>query len=280
MKVRRFLLKHFISNNEVFHLARVKIHSRQDLSLHNHDYAEIFWVEAGSGTHLINGQKIALKPGHLVMMRPDDHHTFTGSKQGLTLMNLAFSLHTLSYLHDRYFEGSHQYFWSQNFLPWQTTLDMAQIKTISQNAERVWKFQQSPLYLDSLLLLIFRLVDGSESISGEQDQHAPAWLTHAIQDFFTNELFSQGPRGFAERCGRNIDHVNRMVRKYYDKTLSDLVTSLRMNFAAKQLSITNVPIKTICSDCGFNNLGHFYKTFREIYHVTPSQYRRQNQTIV
>lgn len=278
MKVRRFLLKHFISSNEVFHLARVKIHSRQDLSLHNHDYAEIFWVEAGSGTHLINGQKTILKPGHLVMMRPDDQHTFTGSKQGLTIMNLAFSLDTLSYLHDRYFEDSHHYFWSENFLPYQTTLDMAQIKTISQNAERAWKFQQSPLYLDSLLLLIFRLVDGSDPAT--DDQQVPAWLSHAIQDFFTNELFSQGPRGFAERCGRNIDHVNRMVRKYYDKTLSDLVTSLRMNFAAKQLSITNVPIKTICSDCGFNNLGHFYKTFREIYHVTPSQYRRQNQTIV
>ncbi|MBO9730644.1 MAG: helix-turn-helix domain-containing protein [Chitinophaga sp.] len=246
--------------------------------MHNHDYAEIFWVEAGSGTHLINGQKSTLKPGHLVMMRPDDQHTFTGSKQGLTIMNLAFSMDTLSHLRDRYFADSHSYFWSTNFLPYQTTLDMALIKTISQNAERVWKFQQSHLYLDSLLLLIFRLVDGNDSVS--DDQQIPSWLSNAIQDFFTNELFSQGPRGFAELCGRNIDHVNRMVRKYYDKTLSDLVTTLRMNFAAKQLSITNVPIKTICSDCGFNNLGHFYKTFRDIYHLTPSQYRRQHQTIV
>lgn len=278
MKVHHFLLKHFIHPGEVFHLARVKIHSRQDLSLHDHDYAELFWVEAGSGTHLINGQKIALKPGQLVMMRPEDQHTFTGSKQGLTIMNLAFSLDTLSYLRQRYYPDSHSYFWTANFLPYQTTLDMAQIKNISQNAEKVWKFRDSHLYLDSLLLLVFRLVDGQEDTP--EDQQVPSWLTNAIQDFFTNELFRQGPRGFARLCGRNIDHVNRMVRKHYDKTLSELVTDLRMNFAAKQLSITNVPIKTICSDCGFNNLGHFYKTFRDSYHSTPSQYRRLNQTIV
>jgi AraC family cel operon transcriptional repressor len=52
-----------------------------------------------------------------------------------------------------------------------------------------------------------------------------------------------------------------------------------MNFAAKQLVITNVPIKTICSDCGFNSLAHFYKTFKKVYHSTPSDFRKINQNV-
>ena len=40
-----FKLSYFLSANEKFHIARVNITSSQDLSLHSHDYAEIFWVE-------------------------------------------------------------------------------------------------------------------------------------------------------------------------------------------------------------------------------------------
>ena len=90
MPAQRFLIEDFISEQEKFHLARVKIHSRQDLSLHEHDFAEVFWIENGKGIHLINGQRVRLQEGDLVMIRPDDEHTFTSNKIGLTLMNSAF----------------------------------------------------------------------------------------------------------------------------------------------------------------------------------------------
>lgn len=283
MKVKRFYLGHFISRQEVFHLARVKIYSRQDLSLHNHDFAEIFWVENGTGMHLINGQKVALQPGHLVMMRPDDRHSFTSGTEGITIMNLAFSTDTLEHLRDRYFARSASYFWTSESLPFQTRLEMPLLGRISQRAEKVWRFRNTNLYLDSLLLYIFRIVEEQDpcrrqGVAGVEE--APAWLTRAVQQYLTLDQFKDGTRGFASVCERNIDHVNRMVRKCYHKTLTDLVSELRMNFAAKQLSITNVPIKTICSDCGFNNLGHFYKVFREVYHQTPAEYRKLNQQIV
>ena len=53
-----------------------------------------------------------------------------------------------------------------------------------------------------------------------------------------------------------------------------------MRYAITQLAITNMPIKQICSNCGFRNLGHFYKTFRAVYHQTPREYRKLNQMIV
>lgn len=278
MKIRRFLLKHFISGDEVFHLARVKIYSKQDLSLHDHDYAEMFWVENGSGTHLINGEKISLKPGQLVMMRPQDQHTFTASRQGITIMNLAFPKQTLAHLRKRYFPSNDTYFWATTPLPYQVSLELPDIKNISVHAEQMWKYQHSHLHLDSFLLRIFKQLEPEDGKLEHKD--APVWLTSAINDFFTDELFRQGASGFALRCGKHIDYVNRMVRKHYNKTLSELVTELRMSFAARQLSITNVPIKSICVDCGFNNLGHFYKMFQHVYHQTPSNYRKQHQTIV
>ena len=298
MKVKRFFLGHFINPCEVFHLARVKIYSRQDLSLHNHDFAEMFWVESGNGTHLINGEKVLLKPGNLVMMRPDDRHSFTSGPEGLTIMNLAFSMTTLDHLRDRYFNDSTTYFWTDQVLPFQTRIDMPLIGRISEQSEKIWRSLNTNLYLDSLLLYIFRLMEeqsaGSKWISpltqaasaprpagpAPKEGPPPVWLSQAMQQYLARQQFGDGSRGFAAICDRNIDHVNRMVRKCFHKTLTELVAELRMNFAAKQLSITNVPIKIISSDAGFNNLGHFYKVFREVYHQTPAEYRKLSQQIV
>lgn len=278
MGVKKFHLKNFIRGDEAFHLARVTIHSRHDLSLHRHDFAEIFWVESGNGTHLVNGHKIMLEPGNLVMIRPDDQHTFTATRGGVTLMNLAFPLETLHHLRSRYFAGVESFFWTRDVVPYQTLLAVSSIRRISQRAEEVLQNRKSSFYLDQLLLFIFRLLLDNDNLSA--DQKIPAWLNHAIRGYCTPVLFKQGVRGFADLAERNIDHVNRTVQRLLHKTLTDLVTELRMNFASKQLSITNTPIKTICNDCGFTNLGHFYKTFKQVYQQTPSAYRKSSQTIV
>lgn len=277
MKPQHFLLREFVREAEAFHLARVTIHSMQDLSLHRHDFAEIFWVESGEGLHLINNKQTALRPGHVVMMRPDDEHTFTATKGGITIMNLAFPVETLDHFKRRYFPDSSSYFWTTNELPYFTWLGIPMIYRISQKAEGAGS-HKSHFHLDSLLLFIFGLIAVGEERGG--DRQVPSWLHHAMLEFSTPGLFKRGAPGFAHICGRNMDHVNRVVRKVFNKTLSDLITESRMSFAAKQLSTTNVPIKSICHDCGFINLGHFYKTFKDMFHQTPAEYREINQTIV
>ncbi|HTE26726.1 helix-turn-helix domain-containing protein [Flavitalea sp.] len=278
MDIQSFFFHDFIREDEVLHVARVTIYSRRDISLHKHDFAEIFWVENGSGIHLINGREIKLERGDIVMIRPDDQHTFTSSKKGLTIMNLAFSTGTLHYLRTRYFPDLNYYFWTDDFLPFTTSVDIALIRQISRRAEGCFRFRNSLLHLDSLLLFIFRSIAANEDIVVKSKQ-IPLWLHNAMQDFCTPELFKQGYSGFVNICGKNIDHINRTIRKVLYKSLSDLIAELRMNYAAKQLVITNVPIKTICSDCGFNSLAHFYKTFKKFYQVTPYYFRQMNQNV-
>lgn len=212
------------------------------------------------------------------MIRPDDEHTFSSASAGLTIMNLAFPAETLHYFRERYFRNYNSYFWTGTELPYHVPMDMALIRRISQKSEKTWKYKRSKFYLDTLLLFIFGLIAANKDLL--PDNQVPVWLYNAIQDYTTPELFKQGANGFAALCEKNIDHVNRVIRSAYNKTLSNLITELRMSFAARQLSMTNNPIKVICNDCGFTNLGHFYKTFKEAFNQTPTAYRKTNQTIV
>jgi hypothetical protein len=107
--------------------------------------------------------ELKLDKEDLLMIRPDDEHNFT-SKNGLTITNLAFRIDTLNFLKTRYFHDSNSYFWSKEELPFHVSLDENVIRMISQKAERITSHKNSYLYLDDLLLFIFRLIQSNEEI--------------------------------------------------------------------------------------------------------------------
>jgi AraC family cel operon transcriptional repressor len=274
---KQFHLEDFVSARENFHLARVTIHSRLDLSMHHHDYAEIFWVENGQGIHQVNGQKIPLQKGHLVMMRPTDYHTFS-SPHGLTIMNLAFFKDTLLFLRERYFADRPTYFWTKNKLPYQVQLPIEEIQRISARAEQAVDNPKDRLQLDSLLLFIFNRLSPIETYTYHPDM--PSWLQNALHSYHTPYLFQQGIKGFVELCKRNPDYINRVLKKFTGKSLTETVNELKVKYTARQLALTQAPIKQIAIESGFNNISHFYAVFKHIKQHTPRQYRKINQRIV
>jgi len=49
----------------------------------------------------------------------------------------------------------------------------------------------------------------------------------------------------------------------------------RISDAARKLSSTSMPIKDIASECGFADLGHFYRVFEKHFKSTPLSYRKR-----
>lgn len=278
MKQTRFELSYFLNPNEKFHIARVNITSRYDLSCHSHDYAELFWVEKGEGFHFINGLKMKLEEGDLLMIRPDDSHTFIPNSRGLTIINIAFATDALNNLQTRYFPNNAIYFWSNARLPYHLRISQHVQKRLSSRAEEAIKYSRSNLQLDSLLLFIFRQLTANEMVDGVSD--VPLWLFSAIQQYNNPDLFQKGINSFVTLCDRNISYINRTVRIHFGKTLTELINEAKMQYATTQLSLTDMPIKEICVNCGFRNMGHFYKVFKSVYAQTPFEYRRINQMIV
>lgn len=278
MKQSRFELSYFLNPNDKFHIARVNITSKYDLSCHYHDYAELFWVEKGMGHHYINGFKMKLEEGDLLMIRPNDKHTFIPSSKGLTIINIAFSTETLDYFQSRYFPNSAIYFWSKSNFPYHLKIPAHIQKRISSRAEETIRHTRSNIQLDSLLLFIFRQLTANEKIDSISD--VPLWLFNAIQKYNNPELFRKGISAFVELSDRNVSYINRTVKMHFDKTLTELLNESKMEYATTQLSLTDMPIKEICDNCGFRNLGHFYKVFKSIYGQSPLEYRRVNQMIV
>ena len=61
--IPRLRLHEFARRGEAYHFARVSFFAPPATTVHRHDFYEVFWVEHGRGTHLVNGLRRELHPG-------------------------------------------------------------------------------------------------------------------------------------------------------------------------------------------------------------------------
>jgi AraC-like DNA-binding protein len=58
------------------------------------------------------------------------------------------------------------------------------------------------------------------------------------------------------------------------KTYIQYVTDMRIGYARKLLMLNNMSVAQICTECGFDSLTHFNRTFKQITQYTPTQYQQ------
>jgi len=274
-------LNTFLGNKEErFHFARVTIHQPSDLRLHQHSFAEIFWIESGSGHHFINGKKKSLQMGTMVFVRPQDKHTFgsDGNKHGITIANLAFEPDTIEHLYNRYFQGSQEYFWTNNHLPFQIELSTEQVFQLATQADKLQYCSKTVFDLDRFLLKLFDII--LPKFQNNSISDLPSWLHVALEHTRTPKGFHQDIQEICKLTGRSADYINRLLKEKTGFTFTQTINKFRLQYAGNQLMMSEVAIKTICSECGFANLGYFYKIFSAYYGQTPNEYRQKNRTIV
>jgi len=273
-----FMLENFLFNTvDVFHIARTTISSKNDLALHYHNYAEVFWINDGEGIHTINDYELPLQSGSLSMIRPFDNHTFkmVSAKSRLLITNIAFFQNSLDHFKQRYFPESTSFFWNNSQLPYTTQLSNDQLNDLSTLTDRLMGQPKDNLHLDHIMLHIFSMLAKNQLISSQ----LPHWLSFAIENYTIPQYLRKGLNGFTELCSRNPDHINRTLQKHLNQSLSETVNKARLDYAAKQLTMTNAPVKTICYQCGYDNITYFYRLFKNFYGLTPIEYRLKNHKI-
>lgn len=272
--MRKLDWKEFFKRDEVFHIARCHINRSNPCRVHTHNFAELFWMESGDCKHMINGKERTLRSGDLILIRPGDRHGLTAvDEEGFTLVNLAFRANTISFLKNRYFPRNAS-FWGKSGDPAQFVLSPQQSNLLEKLLERLSAAPRTCLELERFLVnLLYELAqpDSSSLLSD-----CPDWLRHALNKIGEPSHFATGTRGLARLAGRCPEHVNRQLRKSMGTTATDVVNGARLEYAARQLTMTNRKIVDISLECGYHHLGHFYQLFGKRFKMTPRAYRLRN----
>lgn len=273
---KRLRLTNFLRPDQHFHLARCDYPAGRAVSPHRHDFTELFWVIDGAGTHVVNQTPQRLTTGTLVLMRPDDVHGLAArANERFAIFNLAFANEPARFIHERYFGGG-DWPWAGGTLPASFTLDAVALERLNHEAHRLARAAQGRLPLESFLLNLLQMLSEQAPPAGDD---RPTWLTHAIQRMDDGPALRRGVAALAQHAGRSTEHLNRVVRQRFGCTTTDLVNDLRLTRAARLLRVTDRPIPAVAYDAGYENLGYFYRRFKQRYRRTPRAYRRHAQAV-
>jgi len=72
----------------------------------------------------------------------------------------------------------------------------------------------------------------------------------------------------------------RYLKKLTGKTFTQIVNEFRIGHACTLLSEAELPISEVAFECGFNNLSHFNRQFKQITDKSPSEYRKEWEQVV
>lgn len=80
----------------------------------------------------------------------------------------------------------------------------------------------------------------------------------------------------SEEFNYSGDYLNEIVKRYTGMSITRYRNEISMQRAAFLLLNSSKTISEICSELGFQDRTYFYKLFREVYHITPKEFRKLN----
>ncbi len=115
----------------------------------------------------------------------------------------------------------------------------------------------------------------SDSATDPGDGTIGATIQKILRYVHDNHTESLSLAEVAAHVGLSKGSVSRYFSNTTDGNFTGFVNRVRVNKACELLSQTDSPISSICYEAGFNNLANFNRRFREIKHVTPSEFRQR-----
>lgn len=125
-------------------------------------------------------------------------------------------------------------------------------------------------YFNSSLSSV-KLKDGI--VLHSEDEELIQNVTEYVKSNIDDE--SLNPSSIAEFVGVSKATLYRMFKEIMDKTPSEFVRGIRLEYAAKLLRTTKMTVSEIMFKCGFSNKSYFYREFFKQYGVSPKSYRNQ-----
>lgn len=88
---------------------------------------------------------------------------------------------------------------------------------------------------------------------------------------------SLNPNSIADYLGISKATLYRKLKDIADKTPSEFVRSIRLNYASQLLVSSQMTVQEVMFKSGFINKSYFYREFSKQYNVSPNEYRKTNK---
>ncbi len=219
-----------------------------------------------------------MEAGYLALIREDETHAFSAwnKEDKICLVNFAFPTQLWHQIRDQFFNTGTVFFDLKAIEQREYFLDIGDRERIRQLGADLAAGRWTRVNAASFLLGVLALLS-NRAPEQEQPNSTPIWLSRAVRQVESWPNFVGGVPTFIKLAGRSHEHVCRDCRRFLNTTPREIVNRSRLKWASMQLETTDMEITNVAHECGFENLGHFYKLFKQTYGDTPRNYQRKRR---
>lgn len=242
---------------------------------HHRDY-EIYFLISGNRKYFVEDRIYMLQPNQVVIFKPNVSHQVTVNLEIPYERQLVYV--TPQLFSDIISENNSlkpvQKLQLFNLSEEDFSKALEYVKKINGEVERNDEFTPDIIKntLAELLAFICRHNDTSQITVNSIDSRIQSAIDFILENY--KEPITLGD--VAKIACMDTFYFSRTFHKITALTFKEFLNKIRIDKACELLTTTNSNISYIAQSVGFNTDSHFSYVFKEIYQMTPSQYRKQN----
>ena len=256
---------------------------------HTHDYVEVVYMCAGHTTHIVNGKKITLQQGDLLLMNQSVTHEVYKADIDDVAVNFIvlpdFFNTTLTTIGDE--QTSLRRFLvdclcEQNTGDGYLHFSVSHIPVVQNLAENLlWLLLEESsnnrnVSQLTMALLFLQLMSHTESLQ----EHTPEnTMIFRVLEYIESSYIEGSFTELAERLHYDSSWLSREIKQKTGKTFTQLIQEKRLTQAAFLLKNTDRNVSDISLAVGYENISYFHRIFTEKYGKSPRHYRMQERTL-
>jgi AraC family cel operon transcriptional repressor len=256
------------------HIALTRLAGGQRTMLHTQDFAELFLVTQGRGTHWWNGTAHRLVRGSFALVRARERHCYeAGPAAPLEFINLAFAPAWWRHFAQLFVPPLEPASGAASRARGQTNFPSAAAKRLEERLHVLLarsRFDQA-LLTEATAAVLREWLSPAGTTEGAEES-PPEWLAAVVEEMENSGTVAKPLAYWQRRSGRSPEHLARCCRRYLGQSLTGLLNRARVEWIKAQLQRGDAKITTLAFDAGYQNLGYFHRVFRRLEGCTPRQW--------
>jgi AraC-like DNA-binding protein len=285
------LIQHLFQPFEIEHVTL----DQCPISLHKHTFFELVYIVEGTGIHHVNQQSIEYKAEYLFLILPQDEHFFEvtttttfifirfndvfikGQKANNAYSNLGDWADKFDFI-----------FQHNNSLPGcilHNRSDKPLVKSIAESIIREYENPQQfhqelvQLLINTLLTIVGRNIYNTipeEIKRGKKEDTALDIINYINENIFTPDKLNLDH--IAGNFNISPTYMSEFFKKHTGQGLIQYITTCKIRLVEARLQYSDMRMSEIAHELNFTDDSHLNRVFKKHNGVSPSEYRRINNS--
>lgn len=262
-------------------LVNLEFITETSIQTHWHENFELLVGISGKAEVIVEGEKSQLSSGDMILINANHKHSYQGTE------GMVVGRFMISYSKARELLGmDHVLFWCNSTTDRNEAYDSLRRIIARILKQCLAKNKQSKLYLSSLYYQMLYILAENFTMSSRKDYYDGEKdnADDRIQEIFayirTNYRQNISLNDIAKYFYLSTTYVSKYIKQKCGVNFISLLNSVRLSHAIEDMMYSDESIMKVALDNGFASVAAFNKLFKDSYHQTPSEFRKQHKETV